>query len=367
MKQQEYFDFGSLENLKDILEYEKSRNVFLVTGRDSYEKCGAKEKIETILGNSEIGFTRFCDFFSNPNIKDIQKGCDSFKKKNYDLIMGVGGGSVIDTAKAIKLFNCPKAEKIPLIAIPTTAGSGSEATWFVVFYKGKEKQSWGNETITLPNYSVIDPKLTMSLSRKVAASTGMDALAQAVESYWCINSTDESKRIARQSIKLTLKNLERAVNGKGKRARGNMALSSNLAGKAINLTRTTACHSIAYPITSYFDVAHGHAVGLTLGEMLTYNSKVTEGDCNDGRGFEYARKTINELVEIFEVGCVDGTSRRIKNLMDSIGLETRLSEIEIGEQGREIIIDKGFKPERVKNNPRILTRNGLRKILEKIA
>jgi len=138
MKQQEYFGFNSINNLTYILEKEKSRNIFLITGKKSFEICGAKSIFKKILKNYKI--KRFNDFKPNPNIEGINKGYDLFKKKKYDIIIAVGGGSSIDVAKAVKLFYFNENKKeIPLIAIPTTAGSGSEATHFIVYYNKKQK------------------------------------------------------------------------------------------------------------------------------------------------------------------------------------------------------------------------------------
>jgi len=145
-----------------------------------------------------------------------------------------------------------------------------------------------------------------------------------------------------------------------------MLRASNLAGKSIRITKTTTCHSVSYPITSYFGIPHGHAVGLTLAEMLVYNSEVTEEGCNDSRGAEYVKRTIGELVEMFGEKDIKKTHERIENLMMFIGLEPRLSKLGIGEKDKKIIIQKGFKLERVKNNPRVLTQDGLKNILEHI-
>lgn len=366
MFQEEYFGFGSIKNLQSILKKENSKNVFLVTGKNSYETCGAKDYIDKLKGFS---FTRFSDFSSNPKIEQIQKGLNLFNQGNYDLLVSVGGGSPIDVAKAIKLFTLEKTpeRKLSLVAIPTTAGSGSEATHFIVYYEGKEKQSKGKPDITLPEYAICDPELTMSLSKEVAASTGTDAFAQAVESYWSINSTSESKEFAKQAIVLLIGNLEKSILENDRIAKANIMKAANFAGKAINISRTTACHSIAYPITSYFGIPHGHAAGLTLGEMLDYNSNLTNlKECNDLRGIEYVQNTINELTKLMGFQVASEAKNFIVNLMRKIGLETRLSLLKIDENGINLLIENGFNPERVKNNPRLLTEQGLRDILQSI-
>ena len=367
MKQQEYFGFNSIDNLKHILENEKLKDVFLVTGKKSFETCGAQNKIFEIFEKVGCNFSRFYSFSTNPKLEEISYGFDLFNKKEYDGIIGVGGGSTIDVAKSIKLFSFQNSgKKLPLIIIPTTTGSGSESTYFIVCYSGKDKQSKGDSEVTLPNYVMCDPQFTLSLPEEITASTGMDALCQAIESYWSIYSTDKSREFARQSIYISLGNLEQVVNNPSRESRENMLRAANLAGKAINLTKTTACHSISYPITSYFNVPHGHAVGLTLGEMLVFNSQISEEDCNDWRGVDYVKKRTKEIVKMFRAENIGEAYDKIKNLMKSIGLETKLSDLDINKEGLNIIIKKGFKPERVKNNPRNLTEEDLKKILKKL-
>ncbi len=367
MKQQEYFGSGSLIKLEEILTKEKARKIFLVTGRKSFELCGAQDKLVDIYRKIGLVYTRFHDFSPNPKLEEIEEGFNLFEKRKYDCIIGIGGGSAIDVAKSMKLFHYIKTgKKVLLVAVPTTAGSGSEATHFIVYYKGKEKQSEGIPEIILPDYAILDPELTQSLPKKIVASVGMDALSQAIESYWAISSTKESKRYSKESIKLIIQNLELNVNNPSKKSREEMMKGANLAGKAINLTKTTACHSISYPITSYFRIPHGQAVALTLAEMLSYNSQCTNEDCNDIRGADYVKETICEIVKLIGAENVNDAYDKINNLMETIGLETRLSNLGMNEKDRKIIIQKGFTPERVRNNPRLLTKENLREILENI-
>jgi len=246
------------------------------------------------------------------------------------------------------------------VAIPTTSGSGSEATHFIVYYSKKEKQSKGDQEITLPNYSICDPQFIMNLPKKIAATTGMDALAQAMESYWAVGATLESQTYAKKAIKLALDNLESAVNTNSKEAKSMMLKAANLAGKAINISKTTASHALSYKITSKYGIPHGHAVGLTLGEILIYNSKVNNEDCLDKRGVDYVQNTINHLVKITKSDDVYDLSRKIKQIMKNIGLETTFSELNIKDYNTVL----EFNPERAKNNPRKLTKENLRKILK---
>ena len=379
MSQKEIIGKGTIAKLKEILSERKLNNIFLVTGKSSYEKSGAKDAIEPILSDYKV--THFSDFEVNPKVKDIEKGMEIFKKNNCDFVIAVGGGSVMDIAKSINILasnegnpteyiknqkNIENKGKV-LVAVPTTSGSGSEATRSTVVYIDKTKYSLDHEFI-IPDYTIVDSQLTMNLPKHITASAGMDALSQAIESYWCIDSTEESKDYAREAIKLIMGNLTDAVNNPTRESREAMAEASFLAGKAINISRTTACHAIAYPITSYFGVPHGHAVALTLAQMLVYNSKVTEKDILDKRGINYVHETLKEIAGLIGADDIQDANKRITSLMEEIGLKTRLSEIGVKtDEDIEIIIKNGFNPQRVNNNPRLLTEETLRnEILDEI-
>ena len=378
MMQKEYIGRNTITKLKKILHKHNPKKIFLVIGKSSYEKSGAKGVIERILKDYKV--IHFSDLKANPEISSIEKGFKVFKENNCDFVIAVGGGSAMDTAKLINIFAANEGNPIEYIekkknigkkgktfvAVPTTSGSGSEATKFAVVNIGKTKKSFESDFI-IPDYAIVDPQLTMSLPKYITASTGMDALSQAIESYWSINSTRKSKKFSVKAIKLILKNLPDSVNSPSKKSREAMAMAANLAGKAINITKTTACHSISYPMTSYFNVAHGHAVALTLAEMLIYNSQVTEKDILDKRGVSYVKKTVNEIAKLLGARNTKDACNKINNLMNEIGLSTRLRDLEIKRnKSIEIIIKNGFNPDRVKNNPRRLTEKALRKILNDI-
>lgn len=377
MTQKEYFGFGSIKDLKEILIKNNPKNIFLVTGKKSYELCGAKKMFDNLLKSYNV--TRFYDFSENPKLKDLKIGVKLFKEKEYDIIIAIGGGTVIDMAKLINIFAAQtgtpleyikKEKKIekrgkPSVAIPTTAGSGSEATRFAVVYDDGLKYSVEHKYV-LPEYSIVDPKLTMSMPSKIAASTGIDALGQAIESYWNINSTQISKKFAKKAIKLLVNNFEKSIKSPTRKIKKKVMYAANLSGKAINITKTTACHSISYPLTSYFNIPHGHAVGLTLGEVLLYNSRVNKKDCTDKRGSKYVRDTMEELANMISNSDVIKAKEFIENLMKKTGLKTKLSQLGIKREDLPVIVKNGFAPKRMENNPRKITKQRLYSLLESI-
>ncbi len=378
MKQREISGVGSLNKIGQIVSRLRTKRIFLVTGGNSYQSSGAKKILEDKLDKVQI--TTFSDFEVNPKLRDIKEGIGVFKKTKPDLVIAVGGGSVIDVAKAINSLTAnpgSPADYIkgkrqisqpgkPLIAIPTTAGSGSESTHFAVVYIGKTKYSLAHPSI-LPTIDIIDPSLTFTLSPKQTAASGLDALCQAIEAYWSVNSTSVSKRYSVRAIKLAMKNLKTATTRSTETSRVAMSQAAHLAGKAINVAKTTACHAISYPLTSFFGIPHGHAVALTLSSLLRFNDGITDKDILDKRGVVYVEKTLKKLSTLIAgTPSVRVAASRLDQLLTEVGLERKLSELNIGRNDIELIIKNGFNPDRVKNNPRLLTREALRQILVKL-
>ncbi len=335
---------SAAERLEKFFKENKIRRVFLVTGGKSYSTSGAENMFHRILSSYEVD--KFNDFSSNPKLEEMERGISIFKKKKYDAIVAIGGGSVIDMAKLINIFSAQKNK--PLVAIPTTAGSGSEATHFAVVYANGEKYSVARDAM-LPTMAIIEPKLTMSMPAYLAAVSGMDALSQAIESYWCVNATDTSKRLAGSAIQLILDNLVQSVKKLTLKSRSTMAQASHLAGKAINITKTTAPHAISYFFTSHFNIPHGHAAALTLGKIFIYNSHAN-------------RRVMTELMRLLGVANANAASRKINNIMKLIGLETKLHKLGISQNDINLAV-KSVNVERLKNNPRKMTDRDIRKIL----
>lgn len=378
MKQTEFSGAGCIENLKEILEKINSKNIFLVAGKNSYRTSGAEKILsEIILKDKTVTF--FNDVTGDPLIETIIKGMDIFIESECDAVIAVGGGSVIDTAKSINILSSQDADprsvikgevKIvnmgkPLIAIPTTSGAGSEATHFAVVYMKKEKYSLAHEYI-LPDYSIVDPVLTYHLQPNVTATSGIDAFSQSVESYWNVNANEESKRYSKEAITLILNNLNTAVNEPTKESRANMSAAAHLAGKAINITKTTAPHAVSYAMTSYFGIPHGQAVCITLAEFLEYNYNVTETDSAEGLSMTEVRNNIKDLIRLFNCSDPAQAKKLITDLIGSIGLKIKLSELNITSENDLKLICESVNLERLKNNPRNVTKESIAKILKSI-
>jgi alcohol dehydrogenase class IV len=364
-EQKHYQGDDGWAKIADYLDAISASNILLVTGNSMYRASGAEQALEPVLRKRKV--THLTCFHANPRVEDVTQLLDQIdNKESYHAIIAVGGGSVIDVAKLLKAFwgNAAAVEKhfngddklspceLPLIAVPSTAGSGSEATRFAVLYKDKKKFSIEHDWL-LPDFSVVIPSLLASVPSHVAASSGMDALCQGIESYWSIHSTDKSRKFAAEAITLAWNWIEKAVNERCPDALNHMAKASYLAGRAINITKTTAPHAVSYPMTSYFGITHGHAVGLLTARFLTFNEAVTEVDCLESRGPEWVKKRLHEINIKLGVNTGDQASDALSKKMVSLGLKTNFCQLGIKTQDDiELIIRNGFDPERVKNNPR---------------
>ncbi len=377
VKQIIYMAPGAIETVQSLLDDRAARSVFVVADRTAYDKSGAKMYIESALQGR--GHAIFDDFAPNPKYADVVRGVKFWHTHPGDIMIAIGGGSAIDMAKLIGICgthrdqyrelltgNIPIRDKVaPLIAIPTTAGTGSEATHFAVVYVGEQKYSVAHANV-LPDYAIIDPNLTANLPPSITAHTGLDTLSQAVESLWSVNATAQSRVFASEALELVLDNLEAAVHRPTPDVRANMCRAAHLSGKAINISKTTAPHAISYTLTSQFGVPHGLAVALTLGAVLIYNNRVVSGDCWHPKGVAQVQKDIREINRLIGVASSEEARKYIDDLISAIGCPTRLRQVGVDTDADLETLAQNVNTERLKNNPRALSQFELRWILKEI-
>lgn len=367
----------ALDEVGSILERIPADRLFFVVDQLAYTASGAAKLLESQLSGRSV--TTFSDFELNPKLHDIERGIAQFRAANPDLVVALGGGTAMDLGKLIGTLarQDDSAHDIitgkaslqhkspPLVAIPTTAGTGSEATHFAVAYVDGQKYSVADHRL-LPDYAIVDPMLTHSLPARITAETGLDAFCQAIESKWSVCSTSESKDYASESIPLSWGHLVAAVQRPVEADRLAMCRAAHLAGKAINISKTTAPHAISYTITSQFGVPHGCAVALTLGAVLAFNADVTDADCTDSRGANFVRKTIDDIVRLLGFVTALDAERGIQKCVASLGCPTRLAEVGVTTDAQVEEIVEQVNIERLANNPRRLTSHSLKMILQSI-
>jgi alcohol dehydrogenase class IV len=245
-----------------------------------------------------------------------------------------------------------KNNGLPLIAIPTTAGTGSESTQFSVIYINKRKYSIDDPKL-LPNFVILDSSFLNGSPTELIATTGMDALTQSIESLWSVNSTEQSRGYATEAIKIIRDTLEEAyISGYDSGDSGEVMLkAANLSGKAINITRTTAPHAISYPLTIHFKIPHGHAVALTLSKFFEINSQTNKYKINDLRGKTHVDSIMKYIFSLFLASSAKECSKNFNKLMDTIGLERNFNKLGIESKADIKKITDNIDPNRIKNNP----------------
>ncbi len=377
MKQTEFIGRGAINNLPDVIESHGARRVFLVSGDGSHHSSGAAQIVDRLIGSKVAA--RFYEFSVNPKYDDALRGMRLFEKPGYDIIVAVGGGTVIDIAKLINVFHShpgrtmelvtgqQKAENpgVPLVAVPTTAGTGSEATHFAVVYMNGVKYSLAHPHV-LPDTAIIDSRFTDNLPPYITACTGIDALCQSTESFWAVGATPESQGYAAEAIELLRRTIVGAVNEPDNQSRDVMMRAANLAGKSINISKTTAPHAISYPITSGFGVPHGHAAAVTLGWFFEINAQVTSTTVNDPRGEDYVKDTMARLWQLFGVGSAQECRLAWYYRMLACGLEYRPSRLGIRLRSHIDNIASNVNLERLGNHPVVLSSEQIPDIFQKL-
>lgn len=373
-----YFGPGEIGRVSEILDQIGANSIFLVCGRHSFEESGAEDALRDALSNRRV--TRFSDFDPNPEIRELERGLEAFRSVEHQAILAVGGGTALDLGKLIAAFAVPSSSPTavlegtselapagpPVIAVPTTAGTGSEATHFAVLYVGYHKHSLAHPDLR-PTFAIVDPELTYSMSPSITATTGIDALAQAIESLWCVNSTEKAAVWAREAIHLALEALPNVVHQPSADSRYALCRASHLAGKAIDVTKTTAPHALSYAFTSHFGVPHGHAVALTLGEMLVFNDGVTPQDVTDPRGPDRVRGAIREISRLLGCDTAELARDRLNDLIRSLGLKLRLGDLGVRPGADFELLRDNVNVERLRNNPRALCAADIQELLNRLA
>ena len=332
------------------------KKILMVCDGSIWYMDGFNKHLEEVekTGVEMIGFR---DFQPNPLYESVVKGVELFNDEKCDGIMAVGGGSALDVAKCIKLYsNLPgdgadgawlKAEivpnSIPFIAMPTTAGTGSEATRYAVIYYNDAKQSVTSESF-IPSTVLMDPNALKTLPLYQKKATMMDALCHAIESFWSVNSTEKSKEYSRAAIQAVLKHMDGYL-ANTEEGNAGMLKAAHTAGQAINITQTTAGHAMCYKITSLFHSAHGHAAILCDRILFPWMAENTD-KCTDPRGEEYLKATLDEIGRA--MGCKDATegAEKLRVIFDSLELEVPTATAEQFE-----ILKNSVNPVRLKNHP----------------
>ena len=358
------------KNLQKLILNRNFKKIFFITGYNSFYKSGANKIFKNISKNKEVNF-----FFKKkylPELQELKKIIKLINKFKPDLIIAVGGGCVLDYAKLANVyfnegnieesvskskFNFKKKHS-KLIAIPTTAGSGAEVTPFAVLYINKNKYSVENEFVK-PDYYFIIPELIIKSKKILKASTGFDAIAQALESMISVKSNEKSLEFSKRSLKLSIPNYINFIKKPNIENTIKMCLAANLSGKAISIAKTNGPHAASYPFSAYYGIDHGHAVSLTINEfMLKYylksNYSITSFDL---------KERFNSIFKLFKIKNIYELDAMLKNIKNQAGLENNFKKLGINISRDYNKILSGVNDQRLKNCPIRIERNDLKSIL----
>ena len=344
----------------EILNYinDKSlKRIFILCGKKSFLNSGAENLFKNI-NTKEIKL-----FYKKSEIPVLEELIEIIKEiKNFkpDLFLAIGGGAVIDYAKIANVvdvrpdlaelivnYKYPFNKKYTKLAvIPTTAGSGAEVTSNAVIYVDGIKHSFESELL-LPDHFFLVPDFLISAPNKIKASAGFDAIAQALESLVSKKSNDKSVEYASKSLRVSVNSFISFINDPNMKNATEMSIASNLAGKAISISKTTAPHATSYPFTSLFNISHGHAVGLFFEKFFKFNyehlnKSETSFDLNE---------RFNLIFKLFDVPDINSFNSKISLIKKQAKLEDDLAKLNIDIIRSSEDVLKGINLLRLGNNP----------------
>ena len=349
-----------ISSSEDILKYinDKSfKKIFVLCGKKSFVNSGAENLLKNI-NNKEIKL-----FYKKSEIPILEELIEIIKDiKNFkpDLFLAIGGGAVIDYAKIANVvdirpdlaelivnYTYPFKKKYTKLAvIPTTAGSGAEVTSNAVIYVDGIKHSFESELL-IPDYFFLIPEFLISAPNKIKASSGFDAIAQALESLVSRKSNDKSVEYASKSLRVSVNSFISFINEPNMKNATEMSIASNLAGKAISISKTTAPHAASYPFTSLFNISHGHAVSLFFEKFFKFNyDNIDKSETS----FDL-KKRFDLIFNLFDVQDINGFNSKISLIKKSANLEDDLTKfnIDIIKSSEDVL--KGINLLRLGNNP----------------
>ena len=354
-----YFGYGSRSVLKDEIKKRGYKKALIVT-QENILKNVTDKVLEVLDG---FDYELFMEIKPNPTIKNVKDGVSRCKEINADYIIAIGGGSVIDTAKAIGIIMTnpefsnvvsldgtaeTKNKSLPIIAIPTTAGTAAEVTInYVITDEERVKKMVCVDPHDIPVLSIIDQELMMEMPKMVAASTGMDALTHAIEGFTTKAAWEMTDMFHLEAIKLIFNSIEKAVNEKDKKAIENVGLGQYIAGMGFSNVGLGLVHAMAHPLGALYDTPHGIANAMLLPTVMEFNGEVCYERFRDilkELGYPADKYTKEEVIKTFV--------NRIKDLSEEVGITTKITDYGAKEEDFEMLADKAMNDPCKPGNPR---------------
>ncbi len=361
------FGNGSLTNIPEVVLQSGSSSVFLISDQ-GLAALGVVDKVSTLLTEKNISCTTYLDVSANPTIENVRQATEAYLKSGASCIVTLGGGSPMDVAKAVGVLASFGGEitdyegnhkvpgaVVPIIAVPTTAGTGSEVTASAVITDPERNYKFTVFSYALlPKFVILDPELIMTMPASIAAACGLDALIHALEAYLSRNANVFSDSMAEKAMDLIGKNLRRFVaNRQDKDAACAMMMGSTFAGIAFAWARLGNIHAMSHPVSAFFHVPHGVANSILLPTVLEYNALADNGRYETI--FNYIREGTVKYDGFVSWMLVD----EIKKLNKDLGIPKGLSEVGVTEESIEAMAQDAMKSANILANPRQTTLNEL--------
>jgi len=368
--------WGSLSQLATEVKILGAQSVLIICD-PVIERIGLAERVKEQLALLGVGMGVFSEVEPEPRLQLVEKCLRVIKEGGYDLLVAVGGGSSIDVAKAASILvtnlgtikdylgvNLVGRPGIPVVAVPTTAGTGSEVTPIAILSDEEDQLKKGVVSPhLLPRVAIVDPELTVTMPPHITAATGMDALTHAVEAYISINANASSitDALALEAIRIISRSLRTAVaNGQNKEARSKMAMASLMAGIAFANAGVGAVHALAYPLGAQFHVPHGVANAVLLPYVMEWNMLGALSRFKD------MALAMGEKVEgLNERAAAERFVQAVRQLSADIRIPSRLRDLGVTAEAIPGMAEGASKVTRLlSNNPRRLSVDDIREIYE---
>lgn len=368
-----YFGYGSRSVLKDEIKKRGYKKALIVT-QENILKNVTDKVLEVLDG---FDYELFMEIKPNPTIKNVKDGVSRCKEINADYIIAIGGGSVIDTAKAIGIIMTnpefsnvvsldgtaeTKNKSLPIIAIPTTAGTAAEVTInYVITDEERVKKMVCVDPHDIPVLSIIDQELMMEMPKMVAASTGMDALTHAIEGFTTKAAWEMTDMFHLEAIKLIFNCIEKAVNEKDKKAIENVGLGQYIAGMGFSNVGLGLVHAMAHPLGALYDTPHGIANAVILPYVIEYNSNV----CYD-KLKEIAKAMNLEVDNLSNEEVASSIVNSIKEMNKKLGIPSNLKELNASLKDMDWLANAAYNDICLGGNSKEASVEDIKKIYERI-
>ena len=358
-----YFGAGSRKVIAEEVAKRGYKKALIVTDKDLI-KFGVADQVIAVLKDANIPYEIFDEVKPNPTVKNVKAGIAAFQAAGADFMIAIGGGSSMDTSKAIGIIiNNPefsdvvslegvantKKKSVPVIALPTTAGTAAEVTInYVITDEENVKKMVCVDPNDIPTLAIIDPELMLSMPRGLTASTGMDALTHAIEGLITLGAWEMSDMFETKAIEMIAKWLPKAVeNPSDIEARDGMATAQYIAGMAFSNVGLGLVHGMAHPLGAYYDIPHGVANALLVPFVMEYNKEAAKAKYRtiaEAMGVDTSSMSDDEAA--------DAAVKAVKDLAIRVRIPQHLSEIGVPESGLPTLAQAAFNDVCTPGNPR---------------